>query len=354
MLILGLGAAILVVPREKAPKATDGTDPGVAMGGDTPVFSNRSSARFSALPAYAGVGFADALQSEQVEFTSLLEFRQGELPANPDFDGRYTTVADGRRAVPESTCRCRSVEVWLVGGSVAFGLGQRDEATVAAELVRLASLDDIALRVVNLAVPGVTLWQEMEITKRFLASRARSDRSPAAIVSLGGYNDAVGALASAAAGTFDDRTRNELDFQDVRRIAEREFRIPADLDPSSVAQVASERYEWSRSEFDRVAEAAGTRVRYYFHPDALADGEQLAPVRDVYRGLPSWTIEPAQQVLAAMSSRLASGTTNLRHLFDDLEQSVFVDWAHTNEKGAAITAAAIYADLAESWSASRR
>jgi nitrite reductase/ring-hydroxylating ferredoxin subunit len=306
-------------------------------------FENRAELRFSELPAYRGVAFADDLQAEQQQFTSQMLPGPGRGFSNPDFVGSYTNVVAGIRRSATSSCTgCPTVRVWLVGGSAAFGLGQRDEHTIASELVRLAAAQGIRLEVENHGVPGRTLHQE------HLGVRERLDAgvpAPDLVISYGGYNDALGALAEAATGSLDPEGRNILDFGTVEQLATDGFALPDGFDVGEVAKVAAARYRRAQGAMDRSAAAAGAEVRYVLHPDALASSRQLAPVRDVYRGLPPWALGPASDMLDAMSRELRSDVIDLRHVFDDEPTSVFVDWAHTNELGAVKVAEALYAEL---------
>ena len=112
---------------------------------------------FSELPSYLGVFFADELQAEQRSFANNLVPDQVTITAAPDLDGRFTSVVDGVRSSQKFRCECPSPTLWRLGGSVAFGLRQRDDETIASELSRLAAVDGISLDVTNLAVPGWTI-----------------------------------------------------------------------------------------------------------------------------------------------------------------------------------------------------
>ncbi len=54
-----------------------------------------------------------------------------------DMEGRFTNISGGvRRSWRPPSCDCRRIRVWMYGGSTAFGLGQRDEHTIASALAR--------------------------------------------------------------------------------------------------------------------------------------------------------------------------------------------------------------------------
>ena len=96
-------------------------------------------------------------EAEQRSFANNLVPDQVTITAAPDLDGRFTSVVDGVRSSQKFRCECPSPTLWRLGGSVAFGLRQRDDETIASELSRLAAVDGISLDVTNLAVPGWTI-----------------------------------------------------------------------------------------------------------------------------------------------------------------------------------------------------
>ncbi len=80
---------------------------------------------------------------------------------NVDWRSRYVNVVDGHRVTyevdePDQT-------VWLFGGSTAYGLGQRDEHTIASNLVRQAEADGHRIEVVNFGVSGYVNVQEAHV-----------------------------------------------------------------------------------------------------------------------------------------------------------------------------------------------
>ena len=130
---------------------------------------------YSSLPAGMGLDWVDQAQEDK-----------NRLILPPDVVGGYGTadyrsdtinIVDGERAtVLPAKCDCVPREVWLVGGSAAFGSGQRDDHTIASELVRAAGADGVSLRVRNLGVPGFTLWQEyLLVVDRLLRSGSPPD-----------------------------------------------------------------------------------------------------------------------------------------------------------------------------------
>ncbi|MEL7209704.1 MAG: hypothetical protein AAGK32_15960, partial [Actinomycetota bacterium] len=101
-----------------------------------------------------------------------------------DADGPTVTVEDGVRRSYEPTA-AGGPEVWFFGGGTAFGQGQRDEETIPSVFARAAEDAGAPVRVVNLAQPGHTTWQQWQLFERTLAVRP----APDVAVFLGGYDD---------------------------------------------------------------------------------------------------------------------------------------------------------------------
>lgn len=309
--------------------------------------------RFSQLPAYRGVPFADELQREQQELA-------GALPEDPTtgtttgtYEGRFTTVSDGVRNTASSTCvDCPSVEVWLTGGSVAFGLGQRDDHTVASSLVRLAAQDGIALEVVNLGVPGWTTWQSARAIDERL--RAAPDSPPDLVIDVGGFNDAVAAMA--ARSLREDQPGRPLVFdgEQILDFERSQVDIARGGGAAAIGQRAAASHALARDAVDALADRAGFTTTYVLHPDALASPRQFEFVGQVNRGLRASRADDLRGVLAAETRAIGPEALDLRHLYDDVEDPLFVDWAHTNEGGAKLLAEAIYREVGPAVNAAAR
>ncbi len=294
---------------------------------------------YSALPAYSGAEWADRLQAEQYEYLDgLREVPDGGFESD-DFDGEFIEVRDGVRRSAGTTCDCPVVTLWLTGGSAAFGIGQRGEHTIASELVRLAAADGVALEVQNQGVPGRTLWNEYQDVERRIEQDGQAP--PDMIVSYGGFNDAVGALGSAAVGELDPDVPNQLDNGDFARWGEQGFAPPADATARQVADLTIDRFRRAQGQFDALAARHGVDVAYVFQPDALASSTQFGPVADVWTQVPARIADQVDDQLEAVSVGLGGSVRNLRHLHDD-DAPLFADWAHANEAGARAAAEDIY------------
>lgn len=329
-------AAVLDGPAER-------TDP---TGRDNPIARTRE-VRFSDLEAFEGVPFADELKAEQDRFANRhVRFDEETWFSYSDFEGRYTNFRGGARVTPAPPpCDCsRTASVWMLGGSAAFGLGQRDDHTVAAELVREAADAGVALEVTNLGVPGWTIWQEMRALKARLASGAPP---PDLVVLYDGFNDIVGALTESIANGFLAEGRpNLLLIHEVTPVESRGYRLEEEA-LVSVADTAAERYLSLLEEIRSLGETYGVEVVAVLQPDAIADPVQLDAVRPVVSSSLLASMDAVEAMMDRFEKRLGPDVVDLRHVVDDHGSPVFADLVHMNEDGARLVADAMLPTVLE-------
>jgi hypothetical protein len=303
------------------------------------VFERGRQVRFADLPAYEGVPWANSLKEEQDRFSNE------HLEPSPvggydvgDFQGRFTNVVDGeRRTLAPTDCECPRATVWLVGGSAAFGLGQRDDHTIASELVRLAAADGIELEIRNLAVPGWTIDQEWQKVDARLGEGPR----PGLVLFYGGYNDVLGTVIGSTVNGIDPDRPTRLETADIAEFTERQ------MDPRSVGtaeqlgELAAQRYGAVRDVARTRLEQAGIDAMFVFQPDAFSSDLQYEGVDSIY-GTSAADRDYVDRSIDTAAESLTEGGTNLRHLFDEHDRPLFVDLVHTNEEGALLVAQRLY------------
>jgi lysophospholipase L1-like esterase len=339
--VLGLLITAVVVLSIDAPPPAPAVAGGEDEQGD--VFERGREVRFSDLAAYQGVPFADALKDEQDVLSNeyLLPSDVGGYDV-ADFEGEFTNVTGGvRRTIEPPPCEsCAPATVWLVGGSSAFGLGQRDEHTIASELVRAAPDQDLSLEVVNLGVPGWTLHQEMQKVDAMLE---RGAPPPDLVVFYNGYNNVVGTVMDAAVNGIRPDTPALLETETIRRFSEEQL-DPSDAGtPQQLGTLAADKYrrDMERARSDLAQQ--GIATLFVFQPDALASDRQYDAVESIY-SVPPEVRRHFDASIDVAAQDLEGDVVNLRHLFDD-EPPLFADLVHTNERGAQLSAAALLAEL---------
>lgn len=301
--------------------------------------------KMSDLPAFADVAFADEMQEEQQRLRdeNLTTSDVGGLEVT-DFESRSINVRDGERAsLKPPACRCEQRTVWFIGGSAAFGFGQRDDHTIASQLVRLASADRIALTIHNFAVPGLTLFQEIEKVEDRLRNGAEP---PDAVVFFDGFNDTAGTMVSSTVRGMQPDEPSRLDFNEWFAMEEQGLDPNAVAPTVTMAKLAADRYQRERSAVVTELDRRGIASLFVFQPDALASAEQYEAASVVWN-LDEPLLSYLDDTLAQTARRLAPDVVDLREMFDGVPQPVFFDLMHTNEAGAASIASKIYPHLGE-------
>lgn len=269
-------------------------------------------------------------------------------PRLADFRSPYINVEGGhRRTWRPPPCECRRLSVWIYGGSTTFGIGQRDDHTIASELARLAWDRGYALDVVNKGTPGAVNWVN---AVRF--GWEVEQQRPDIVLFYDGFNDI------SAVRAFPDRAENgPVDFPtatldshltQIRSVIDR-FVAPerppgarlvatGPAPPQSASRAAAlavRYYEHGRDLARRAAEPRGTVVRWFWQP--------VQSDRPPVPGEPEHgDREGEERVRRIARALLPADVVDLSDLFDAYpDRPIFADTNHTNEEGARMVAAAI-------------
>ena len=300
-------------------------------------------------PAGRGLDWADEVYNEH--HTQII-LKPGPVAGYTlgDMTTTYTHVVGGERitAAPPS-CDCPSFRAWFIGGSAAFGVGQRDDHTIASDLVGLAAQDGVSLTVENMGTPGWTLWQEYQ---GILAKLARGEAPPDLIIFYDGFNDMAQSFMQQvthrgdfdAPVVFDGAALEALGSFSEKDVSAAEAAIG---DPGAFGKKAATRYARLRGVIAKLLEGQGIATHFFFQPDALTATVQRG------KPIPSFmfpSVDPGVTAglvksLEAASQTLPDPSDNLRHLFDADGVNVFFDLSHMNEAAARRAAAAAYAQL---------
>lgn len=300
--------------------------------GDRSIFALEGEALYSELPAYADSTFADELQLEQASVPP---------DEGASFAGRHLNVDAGIRRTREApVCQCRKVTLWLSGGSAAWGEGQRDDFTIASQLVRLAERDGIALEVVNLGQRGSIFALDVDRVESFLASKP----APDLVVFYNGWNDALSSVASAfALGPDPDRPIGPVNVDLLIQMNDRvdDF-LESDVGPGA-GRSAAAGYREQLDRISRLGREHHFETAYFLQADALNSERHLAPYEAITNISPEdFEGSPLAEALKEMEDGLPTVVTSLRWLFVDDPRAVFVGLVHQNEVGAQTVAEAIY------------
>ena len=284
-----------------------------------------------ASPWFQSLSDASARMYQESQFSQFVGLRLGDLQS------KYLNIVDEeRRSWVPTTGACADLpEVWLFGGSTVFGVGQRDDHTIASAVARAAAANGTPVRVRSFGVPGDVAWQENRRLELMLQSR---DRAPDAVVFYDGYNDleyTSGLKWSDRGGVGDpigpldrlhmpvlDKLGAIADGDEyvvkVPRTDTRNPRAPAVLGLQAAAQ-----YQAAEAEAATLLGARGIPYVRFNQPTLRS---RATPVEGEFEVTPE-----DRTMYAAFRSALPKGTIDLSGLFDGSPEPVYVDQVHTEE-----------------------
>ena len=278
-----------------------------------------------------------------------------------DVTSEFINVSDGERVTRRSGRGGPPFVIWFFGGSAAFGAGQRDDHTIASELVALADRRGATLEVHNFGVPATTNWQ----TAVLMIEKLAWNPPPDLVVVYDGANDVGLQDALVAKGNGDsDEPASIVDAELDLVLRERAAAggsttvptaesTPPDTTPPPPEQMAARiavRYRRGVELIRASCERAGVDVLVAWQPDlrakeptTSADRETLASVNAAEAGVARWRAISA----AARASLSDLGVLDLTEVFNGRTEAIYWDTVHTNETGAALVAEALYPSIAE-------
>lgn len=359
--VLAMGLAVvlvgaIVVYRHEADPTTlrQPTDPysGKPVGppSDKAALTGPEEIAWSATDAGRGSSWVDQGQRDAKEMTYSTNPVGGFLLDDLKTPS-INVVHHTRRTLAVGACRCTPVSVWVSGGSAAWGAGQRDDHTIASDLVRLSAKSSAPLEVTNVAQPGWTLWQEYQ---GVLARLSRASAPPDAVVFYTGFNDLV--------GRFTDVLNRQVDWNrpamvstDMGAIDGLAGQSAAEID-SAIAAAGGRAQVIARTatrERDLIRlirsqlEASGIEVAFYFQGDAAASSKVFVGLNNPPLG-PTDVVTPIRlrydDFARGVVAGLGDEVVDLRRPVSDPGR-IYLDFVHTNEAGALDAATSIYRDL---------
>ncbi len=360
---VGLAVLVAVWPWTVDWPWSDGGEP---VAGDAGTFTRS----FEDDPAFADAPWAANVRLSLLDAWNNLEFNAAEGGWSiRDITSDHVNVTGGERlSVAPDPGLGDPVVVWLVGASAAFGAGQRDDHTIASELVRRAGRDGIPLEVRNLAVPATVNWQ----TATQLTSRLLWDDPPDLVVVYDGANDLSLQESLVARGLGDsDRPASLVDEEFDRILRERASAggagaaLPEPVENSSTGPVPTgdelaarvvTRYGRGLELIRRSAAAADVPVVVFWQPDLRAKSPVTDADRETLRavGLDESSVERWRALADGVRRELpALGVVDLTSVYDGRSEPIYWDTVHTNEVGSLLVADAIYAGILPEVAAAR-
>lgn len=300
------------------------------------------SAALANSPWWAAAARVQTLTFERGQPTAFAGMRLRDV-RSPD-----TNVVDGRRVTWQPSVAPR-LRVWLFGGSTAFGLGQRDEHTIASELAKDAAAAGIPIEVTNFGVHGDVRWNENQRLREALAS---TREAPDLVVFYDGWNDLMShTLANLNGPGAGQVFRGALDpILGARRDGgfpplEWIFPEPDELAATTTTTITQEdALDASIRQF-RVAVEDG---RALLAAQGIPSVDFLQPT-SATRSRPIPGESPAEADFKDLTQRFRTqrppGVIDLGGVMDGTGEPVYFDSGHTNELGADIVAGAMLDEL---------
>lgn len=280
-----------------------------------------------------------------------------------DVQSAHINVTDGvRRSYAPASVPGRSMpDVWFFGGSALWGEGQRDEHTVPSEVARMAEAQGLPIHVSNLGQRGDVSWQELLRFERRLAHA----EAPTVVVFYDGLNDL---WAQTRQPTRPDPSH--FGQEATSRVLWAHGLDPGDLGPVPDSGLADDLSDlWSAyAETGAVARLTGAVFEQFgseeseedeSDPPAATDHDTVAAAADIHRRFVSVAgslavahgVEPhffwqparpgddATRLYPALTDRIGEPVVDLSGALDGVSSDdVYVNDAHTNERGARLVA----------------
>lgn len=260
----------------------------------------------------------------------------------PDSTGQLVNQRDGLRVTPDpGGAGERPLVVWFFGGSVAWGLGQRDDATIPARFAARATERGRPVVARNFAVPAYLVDQSSLRFEQELEARAER---PDLVVFYDGYNEMYGGMASTLAGVAPGDPFFAYGPTGSSGTGEPYAGPPASLEDRYAGVMAM--HARGRERARQAADAAGVPVVFVWQ--ANAHGDRLRPGEaSVLREL-GWADDELAALHTAdqeLRARLPDDVLDLGNVFSGEDEAIYWDTVHTNEVGADLVAQRLVDDL---------
>lgn len=290
---------------------------------------------------------------------------QSELThVDPTAWGNFRRTVNG-----EGSCTGKPFEVWLLGGSSAFGYGVPDFATVASHLAQELSRDGRCVRVRNLGSEAYVSNQEVLLLVELLKAGER----PGAVVFLDGFNDSYCLWTAERPANAHCQVIEEMtvfgrpafaQWIRPRKVAEalQTFSpylssgkplvhamvagdgqvVSVEMTSEAIQQRAAailDNYEHNIDFVQQMARAYDFQAFFFWQPSLYGSSKKLdwqeqAALQLFSQGADSYAAPYATASYRLAAERSRGGRfTDLGGFFDDLTEPVFIDCVHLGPEG---------------------
>lgn len=289
------------------------------------------------------------------------------------YESSVVNIVDGVRQTRMSAVDGERAEVWFFGGSTLYGSGQSDMATIPSVLVALLDDAEVPVNAVNFGHPAYGNWQQVQLLAQELSAGTRPP--PDVVVFYDGFNDlalqthlgvheapthlffgipqegsavdesvvatvrswwadhsAVALAAARVADLFDDEPTVKVADIDA---------VPIEvIDPVAAADAALTIHRQGVDHVRALGAGYGFETLFFWQP-YLYTKANLTPAEQTLVGLEGYDTDVWLPMTERVRARLADPVIDLSEALDSVSLSVYWDFVHTNEHGAAVIAAAI-------------
>ena len=349
------------------------------------VDSNRELRLMAASPALRDAEFDPTKLFAEFGDTFLVAYQPYVVWSRALFTGELVNVdANGERLTAHNSTREDALEVWVFGGSTAWGTGAPDDQTIPSHLAYIMNDRGVDTRVRNLGESAYVSTQEVV----YLLRELQAGRRPQVVVFYDGVNDSVSAaLWPEVAGTHHNlpeiRSRFEsgvpgegavaplLRSTGLYRVARSLLdrlgietagvgRAPAPAAGAYTTKESARRAADVWTENHRIVAALGEEFGFlplFVLQPALGVGEKALDASELDI-LSRVMRDPAKAASVRMNlefreevrSRLREGgdltaVFDLTDLFHSVPEPLYIDWTHISSRGNRLVAEAVFETL---------
>jgi lysophospholipase L1-like esterase len=258
--------------------------------------------------------------------------------------------AHGFRATPATTTTPRG-EIWIFGGSLVWGTGNRDQGTLPAQIEHLLAeqAPELGLRVLNFGESGYVSRQSLAA---FDSALRCSGPKPAMAVFVDGANDVYAALQAGRAGLPQNEANRVLEFDSGRdalaalralatrfdgiaRLAATPLPEPDAATLSALAEAVAADYLVTVRHARALAAAHGVPALHVWQPTVMDRAEARADEAAIV-GSSARRHVLLQRATRAAVARAASGDAAMidaGDVYDAVAEPVYFDFVHVSERG---------------------
>jgi lysophospholipase L1-like esterase len=274
--------------------------------------------------------------------------RSGDLITLGDFDGLYINIEDGRRVTTGST-GLREKRILVFGGSTILCGELPDSMTVTSNLQKILTSKNLEFDVLNYGISGLRIENQFKILET-----VKDLNSNDVVVFYDGINDLNRIFEEGL-----ERRANQTPMRQINKIVKeleersllfRDISITNYLDGLGVSQAylandVGQQISDNWIKFDAIArkyvESKGAKFVHILQPNWLT----LESVNNSTKLKKHWSDRKIIQSAFEKSVIPETKIKDLTKIFDDLDTTPFLDWAHIDEVGTAKVAEEMFAVL---------